>query len=220
MSPTREERKEEIARMRKRQIIDAALEVFSSKGFALATTAEIAREADISEGTIYNYFPSKRDLFIEVIRNFIITAPLLELIEQLPERNIESTFNEIMQNRFNLLESEHIKLMPTFMAEIQRDPELRVLWRDEFIQPFFTKMEGIYEKLTASGKVRRMKPEIFVRIIGGMLLGFFILKIMEGEDSPLNRLPRKEAINAMVTMMIRGLLDDNTDKKNKEEGVL
>ncbi|MFC1951220.1 helix-turn-helix domain-containing protein, partial [Chloroflexota bacterium] len=55
-------KKEEIARKRQRQILSAARRVFSQKGFAEATTAEIAREAGVSEGTIYNYFESKRDL--------------------------------------------------------------------------------------------------------------------------------------------------------------
>ena len=45
MVPTRKERKESITKMRKQQILDAALKVFSRKSFAEATTAEIAREA-------------------------------------------------------------------------------------------------------------------------------------------------------------------------------
>jgi len=43
--PTRQERNENITIMRKQQILDAALVVFSEKGFAMATTSEIARAA-------------------------------------------------------------------------------------------------------------------------------------------------------------------------------
>ena len=84
MAPTRQERKEQTIRLRRQQIIDAAFKVFSEKGFATATTAKIAKEAGIAEGTIYNYFPSKRELFIAVIKNSVITIPLLELIDKLP----------------------------------------------------------------------------------------------------------------------------------------
>ncbi|MCK5427972.1 MAG: helix-turn-helix transcriptional regulator, partial [Anaerolineales bacterium] len=49
-------KKEAITKRRKRQIIAAAREVFSQKGFSEATTAEIAQQAGVSEGTIYNYF--------------------------------------------------------------------------------------------------------------------------------------------------------------------
>ncbi len=47
-------------------LIDAALEVFLQRGFARATTREIARTAGLAEGTIYRHFVDKYDLFHEV----------------------------------------------------------------------------------------------------------------------------------------------------------
>jgi AcrR family transcriptional regulator len=213
MVPTRQERSENIARMRKQQILDAALQVFSDKGFATATTAEIARGAGIAEGTIYKYFPSKRELFIAVIRNVILTTPLLELIDKLPQGNLAETFHNIMQNRLNLLESEQASTIPAFMVEIQRDPELRTLWKKHFIDPFFSKLEGSYQEMIATGRVRRMEPAVLVRIIGGFFIGFLLIKVIEGDTSPLNRMPREEIINAIVTVLFHGLLDDRTNEK-------
>ena len=46
--------------MRKR-IIEAAITVAAQSGFTQATTKEIAREADCSEGIIYHYFTSKHE---------------------------------------------------------------------------------------------------------------------------------------------------------------
>jgi len=48
---------------RRRTIVQAALRVFSSGSYAGSTTAEIAREAGISEPVLYRHFPSKRDLW-------------------------------------------------------------------------------------------------------------------------------------------------------------
>lgn len=48
------------------QIVDAAREVFGEHGFS-ATTAEIARRAGISEGTLFKRFSSKEDIFAHVI---------------------------------------------------------------------------------------------------------------------------------------------------------
>jgi AcrR family transcriptional regulator len=211
MVPTRQERKEETARIRREQIMEAAMEVFSRKGFAMATTAEIAREAGIAEGTIYNYFPSKRELFIAVIKNFVITVPLLELIDKLPQGDITVTFSHIMQNRFKLIERENISRMPALMAEVIRDPELKILWTTEFLQPFLSKMEGIYENLMTTGKFRSIEPPILVRGIGGMFLGFLIMKIMEGEASPLNRMPQEKVIAAISELILHGLIKDSTN---------
>jgi len=48
---------------RRQQILEAALDVFAEEGFGAATTKEIAARADVTQGLIYFYFPSKDDLF-------------------------------------------------------------------------------------------------------------------------------------------------------------
>src|SRR5947209_20598588 len=49
---------------RRTAIIEAALRVFSEGSYAGATTAEIAREAGVSEPILYRHFVSKRDLYL------------------------------------------------------------------------------------------------------------------------------------------------------------
>jgi AcrR family transcriptional regulator len=49
---------------RRRAILEAALRVFSEGSYAGATTAQIAREAGVSEPILYRHFASKRDLYV------------------------------------------------------------------------------------------------------------------------------------------------------------
>lgn len=51
---------------RKDQILTAAERVFSQKGFHQSTIAEIAREAGVSDATIYEYFPNKEELLFSI----------------------------------------------------------------------------------------------------------------------------------------------------------
>jgi len=51
---------------KKNRILEAATEVFSQKGYAGASVADIAARADVGKGTIYEYFDSKEDLFFAV----------------------------------------------------------------------------------------------------------------------------------------------------------
>lgn len=52
---------------RSREILDAAFNVFSSKGYHNATVDDIAREAGVSKGACYQYFSSKEEVFMAVL---------------------------------------------------------------------------------------------------------------------------------------------------------
>ncbi len=58
-----QERKERERERRRQQIIVAAKRVFSAKGFNKATMEDIAKEAELSPGTIYIYFKNKDELY-------------------------------------------------------------------------------------------------------------------------------------------------------------
>lgn len=51
------------------QVLDGARQVFLSDGFEGASVDEIARVSRVSKATIYSYFPDKRQMFTEVVRN-------------------------------------------------------------------------------------------------------------------------------------------------------
>jgi len=61
-------RKEREKRARELEILKAARELFLAKGFRETTLDEIAHAAEFGKGTLYNYFSSKEELFLGILR--------------------------------------------------------------------------------------------------------------------------------------------------------
>jgi AcrR family transcriptional regulator len=72
-------------------IADTARRLFAERGFERVTVAEIAREADVAVATVFNYFPTKEDLFYSRLEAF--EERLLAAIRDRPaEEDVLSAF--------------------------------------------------------------------------------------------------------------------------------
>lgn len=65
---------------KRQRILQAAVQAFSEKGYAKTTIAEIARKADVADGTVYGYFKNKEDILLSISE-----AHFREHIEQLKQ---------------------------------------------------------------------------------------------------------------------------------------
>jgi AcrR family transcriptional regulator len=63
----RRERKKQQTRQ---LLADTARRLFAERGFEAVSVAEVAREADVAEATVFNYFPSKEDLVFSGLERF------------------------------------------------------------------------------------------------------------------------------------------------------
>ena len=58
----------------RRSILKAAEKILAEQGYGLASVDEIAEEAQFSKATIYRYFKSKSEIFVEIIMNSFLEA--------------------------------------------------------------------------------------------------------------------------------------------------
>jgi AcrR family transcriptional regulator len=76
----------DLVKERRRQIFEAAARVFAAKGFHSATVNEIAQEAGLGKGTIYEYVRSKKELLFLIIEE--AHALLFEKIAEIEKMDI------------------------------------------------------------------------------------------------------------------------------------
>ena len=63
------------SRRTRQRILDAAIESFETLGYDETTTAEIAREAGLAIGSVYDYFRDKRAILLEILRDTGLRRP-------------------------------------------------------------------------------------------------------------------------------------------------
>lgn len=131
-----QERKKREKERRRQQILVAAKRVFSTKGFTKATMEDIAKEAELSPGTLYLYFKNKDELFSSLsirilqylnIRLEHVASNKKQLTVDQKIEAIREAMHDVYKfdplmlvNMFHLQSSETLKsLSPDLIAEIK-----------------------------------------------------------------------------------------------------
>lgn len=85
-----------LSEEKRRQIIDAAMKEFT-KGYRKANTSMIAREANISKGLLFHYFPTKKELFFFLVKYSLgVVLPQYEKIDVSGKDFLESLWELTM----------------------------------------------------------------------------------------------------------------------------
>jgi TetR/AcrR family transcriptional regulator len=128
-------KRREIPEQRRQQIYAAALELFSRRGYHGVRVEEIARQAGISKGNFYWYFPSKKELFRSLVLESLqqVLQPFLRLIEE--NRSPEDKLLALAEASLRLGRAQRETLRLLFQLMLQKElaelllPELRQEWQ-------------------------------------------------------------------------------------------
>jgi AcrR family transcriptional regulator len=176
---------------RRRAILAAAETAFDRHGFAATTIDEVAAEAGVSKGNIYNYFHSKEDLFRHVFQDVVSVAEA-ELTETIKaEVPAEQKLNRMLDYWYERLERYRrvgrLVLECWATAARQQQGEL-VEWLSAVYARLRGMLAGVIEQGMRSGEFRaELQPALSARLIMAVLDGLevqTIIGIGERVDSP------------------------------------
>jgi len=211
-----EERRERRAAARRSQILDAAAEVFAEKGFARATTKEIADRADVSEGTIYNYFQAKEDLLIGIVGRLAESQALAlvvkpEMIEQALAMSPCDFLNTMLRARHGfVLQDNHLAMLQAVTAEVLINQEFAARYYRQLLEPAMGLLEQHLQARVECGEVRSVNVPLVARFLFAFelgMLGFFVL----GDPLIQAEWQGDTMREAMVDFFLNGLQDESAE---------
>jgi len=194
-----QERQQRRVQRRKKEILAAAARVFSAKGYASSTTKEIADAADISEGTLYNYFESKRDILIAVADES--QTPMQVAVQEAGQLETRAAMIAMFEKAFDISETQ-LPFLRTLLSEAWID--------DDILQEFLTvqlrrtsrPIQTFIRERVTSGAFRPVDPEIGARVAIGMFAAL-IAPSLRG----VAPLPSHDECRALATAIVDILLD-------------
>lgn len=162
-------------------IIEAAIRVFSHKGYHLTKMEEIAIEAGIGKGTIYEYFTSKLQLLQEIMtRSFHLYEQTMGA-DRSKSMSIRDKIKMLVEGHFKFCqENKELTRILFWDTEIM-DTEIR----DWACQKQAEKQKRLQDFIQAGierGEIRALDAKLLTIMIGGILSSIWLPVVIEGWD--------------------------------------
>ena len=160
--PGLRERKKQQTR---RRIVDVAIDLFGERGFENVPVAQIARQAEVSEATVFNYFPSKEDLVYQDMEQYEIA--LLSAIRARPEgETVTGAFRKFLLQARGVLADESVALIAKVAGIIADSPTLQA----RELRTFDKYTAELAELISRENRARthRMEPWVIANALMGV----------------------------------------------------
>ena len=193
---------------KEQDILEAAIKVFSEKGFSASTTNEIAKEAGVAEGTIFRYFKTKKEILKKVMIKLItafaeefVIVRLKKVIKDNKDKNERDLLKALFKDRFDII-VKNWDMIKIVFTEVQYHEDLR----NVFIQNFAVRgkqlMGEFYEECVARGVFKNYDSTLVLR----SFVGIFGMYMIQRQVAPeLLLMEDDKQIDMMVDMILYGI---------------
>jgi AcrR family transcriptional regulator len=184
-------------------ILDAAYDLFTRQGYHGTSMRQLAEQAGIALGGIYNHFSSKEELFRNV---FLNNHPFLEMIPAIQEARGES-IEELVRHSAELM-LDAINRKPGFInLTFVEIVEFKSIHIHEMFLSAFPKGLRIVEKIShANGKLRDIPAPMMLRSFIGLFFSYYLADIILRDTAPPEF--HLNAMQHQVDIFLHGILEE------------
>ncbi|MGZ9584389.1 TetR/AcrR family transcriptional regulator [Paenibacillus marinisediminis] len=190
-------------------IVKAAIEIFSEKGYAASSTSEIAQRAGVAEGTIFRHYKTKKDLLLT-----IITPTIVKLITPFVMRefrdvlkteytNFEQFVRSFTENRVEFA-LQNKKLFKIVIQELPFQPDLQSQLQELVVTLVKNQVSSIVEHFKREGQIVQLPTDTIIRMMISVIGGYILTRTFLPVGSS-DAWDDKSELDATITFLIKGL---------------
>ncbi len=166
-----------LAAVRRDHILDAATRVFADKGYNGATVREVAREAGLADGTLYNYFDNKEALLFGILDRLNETEQRQQDLAVPPDMHPADVMRAYVHHRFTVLARVGFPAFRVLISELLVNTRLRERYVSEVLQPTFAIADAAAQSLGNQTDAPARDPRLLVRAQAALVLGCLVLQL-------------------------------------------
>jgi len=202
---------------KQKNILQASERLFGEQGYAQTGTAQIAKEAGVTERTLFKYFPSKAELFkqvlLPVLIRFVAPAQFKEIRELVDKdyNSYEEFLLAFFANRVSAFKGNANKLH-IVLQELLSNESFRKQFAQLALNNTVRPSIELIERLQKKGLIRQdLHPEVIIRAQVSAALSYFIVRqIMNSETKGLSE---EDEIRQMASMLANGVNTIGNDNR-------
>jgi TetR/AcrR family fatty acid metabolism transcriptional regulator len=183
------------------RIIDAAIRVFSQKGFYNAKVSDVAKVAEVADGTIYLYFKNKDDLLVSIFE-----SSMDYFFQQAKDRMEEGLDPSEKLRRFIELHLDAVQKNQGLAQVLQIELRSSTRFMKEYKAEKFFQYLKLIEEIILEGQARALfKPSISAEIAKRAIFGAIDELALEWVLMKKKRYPVQEAAAQLCEIILSGL---------------
>ena len=202
----------ELVEKRREQIIQAAIKLFPKKGYHKTTLRELADEAGISHGNIYDYVGNKEDIFL------LVHGTITGLADEALSRSVQNIgdplekLKRMIHSEFEVSHtwSDGILFVYQDIHVLSRFLLKRLLKKES---RHVARFQSVLDECISNGLLQDCNTRVIANLIK-IMIDSWVIKRWD-----LRGISESEMENSILNMVLNGLRNGQADKSRKMEGI-
>ncbi len=191
-----------VTEFRSGEILEAARGVFARKGFSAATVDDIAEAANVAKGTLYLYFPSKREIYLAALKRGIQAINIETQRRVEASRTIQDKLRAFIDTRVRYFD-ENNDFFRIYHSEFGNILNCPAQADKEFLDLYLHQakvLEGVLRAAQRNGKIRDYSAHALALMVYDMTRSLIVQRLLGGAKGKV-----EEDVDFLFDLMWRGM---------------
>ncbi|MNI29844.1 Fatty acid metabolism regulator protein [compost metagenome] len=190
------------------KIVQAAIEIFSEKGYAASSTSEIAQKAGVAEGTIFRHYKTKKELLLSIVAPIMskLIAPFVikdfTKVLEADYPKMEDFLRVTIRDRMTFARN-HFPVIKILLHEIPFQPDLQKHFKEFIGEQILQRMNKVIRHFQEQGQIIEAPTFPIVRFIATTVIGLILSRFLFLPEASWDE---EQEIETTIDLIMHGLI--------------